>query len=222
MTLIATRTFAARNEQERLMAAFADLVYEQGYELTRLVDVAGRTGISPEAIAAHWASEEDCAIDTLKAGVDQVVSHVTSAVMQTAGDDGPAAAHHALGALLQHVAGMPEMLHLAVIELPVVSDRARHEADRAFGQFADFLGPGFAALSEHPPDRDIVTLMIGGGIQGILRQHALERRTPQLPDALGAISYVCISTFFGRREARRVLGFGPVAQIGQPPRVGPG
>lgn len=48
-------------------------------------------------------------------------------------------------------------------------------------------------------------MLIGGGILGVLRQHALEDRIEQLPAALPAVSYVCISTFFGIDEARRIL-----------------
>src|SRR4051812_36261537 len=42
-------SFTPQDEREQLMAVFAATVYERGYALTRLTDVAGRAGVAPEA-----------------------------------------------------------------------------------------------------------------------------------------------------------------------------
>ena len=204
MTPTTVRTFVPRNERERLMVAFADLVLERGYACTDLTHLAHATGAPLAEIAALWSSEEECAIATLDACAERVFSRVAQTVMHT-GADYPSAAHQGLRALLCDLAGMPAMVHLAVIELPHASAATRDRAERWFAQFAEFLGPAFAARETSTPDVELVRLMLGGGLLGVLRQHALERRVSQLPEALPAISYMCLSTFFGVDEARRVL-----------------
>jgi hypothetical protein len=75
------------------------------------------------------------------------------------------------------------------------------------------LNGGFAALDEPPPSRKIVSLCIGGGLWEVVYRPAAQHTLHELPEALPAISYVCVSTFFGVDEALRVSAL---------PRVGGG
>ncbi len=70
--------------------------------------------------------------------------------------------------------------------------------------FSDFLQPGFAARGLALPNPEIVSLCLTGAVWRIVRQHAIDRRLQQLPEALPAISYVVLSTFFGAEKALQV------------------
>jgi AcrR family transcriptional regulator len=197
--------FTPRDQREELMMVFANASYEQGYALTRLSDVAHRAGIDEAVVYGYWDSEEDCAVQTLDAVAERTFSTVAEAFMSTGGDC-PLAAHRALSAMLKTMAAEPAALHLGAVELPRMGTRFDAKRKDFMEMYVEFLGPGFAAMGMDPIQPDVVSLILGGGIAELLRRHCLDRTIEQLPDCLPGVSYICIATFFGIEEARRVSG----------------
>lgn len=191
------------DEREELMATFAAVVYEQGYASTRLTDVAERAGVPTETVEDFWQSEAECLLDTVAAATQQSFSRLAESFMSIAGDC-PLVAHLALAAMLRDMAGCPEMTFLATVELPRLGPLVQAQQRSMLDLFCEFLGPGFAAMGHPAPDPPTISLCIGGGIEEVIRDHALRGCLHELPDALPAISYVCVSTFFGIDEAMRV------------------
>jgi AcrR family transcriptional regulator len=185
------------------MMIFVNACYEQGYALTRLSDVARRAGIDEAVVLGYWESEEDCAVQALDAVSEKTFSRVAEAFMSTNGDC-PLAAHRALSAMLESMASEPAILHLGAVELPRMGARADAKRKDFIEMYVEFLGPGFAAMGHPVPRPELIATMISGGIYEVIRQHAVQRRTAELPAALPAISYVCVSTFFGTAEAERI------------------
>ncbi len=192
-----------RDEREELMAIFAAVAYEQGYASTHLSDLAERAGVPTETIEAYWHSEAECLLDTVQAATQQAFSRLAESFMHIPGDC-PMVAHLALGAMLRDMADSPEMTFLATVELPRLGPLVQAQRRSMLELFCEFLGPGFAAMGRPAPDPPTVSLCIGGGIEEVIRDHALRGCLHELPDALPAISYVCVSTFFGIEEAMRV------------------
>ena len=118
--------------------------------------------------------------------------------------DGPLALHRALATILDELARAPEMTYMSVIELPRLGPPGHERHARMIDLFGELLAAGFREMEEPPPNVDTMALCLGGSIWETIRRHAAERRLHELPDALPAISYVCISTFYGLEEARRV------------------
>ncbi len=196
-------SFVAHDERERLMLVFAETAYEQGYQQTHLGDIAHRAGIDPVELHGYWSCKVDCVFDTLDVAAQQAFSAVAGAFVRTPGDCA-VAAHRALAQLFHHLARQPALVHLAVIDFPSLGPRAHQRTNSYLELFAEFLGPGFAAMSHPAPSPQIVSTMISGGIYEVIRDHAVRGRIPELPAALPAVSYVCISTFFGTAAAERI------------------
>lgn len=196
-------TFLARDEREQLLERFARLVYEQGFALTRLSDLADATGVPLATIRHYWESEAACVVEGLEASSQQMFRLVAAAFMSSPGDCA-LAAHRALGAMLHAMADSPTFVHLAVIVLPTIGADSARQHKSMLDLFAQFLGPGFAAMGYAPPRPEIVSQIVTGGIFEVLRRHAIEGRIAELPDCLPAISHVCVAAFFGLPEAERV------------------
>jgi AcrR family transcriptional regulator len=196
-------SFSPKNQREELMAVFAAAVYEHGLTLTCLARVARRADVRLAEVQAHWPTPIDCLLETVAAATRQLFGRVATAFMQADGD-GPLAVHRALAALLYDMADAPEMTYLSVVELPRLGPLVYERQDRTLDLFCELLTSGFAALDEPPPSREIVALCIGGGLWESIYRHAAQRTLHELPDTLAAISYVCVSTFFGIDEALRV------------------
>jgi AcrR family transcriptional regulator len=200
-------SFAPQDEREELMAVFAATVYDHGLTLTCLTDVARRAGVPLNHVTSHWPTPIDCLLDTVAASTRRLFGRVAAAFME-AGEDGPVALHRALAALLYDLAETPELTYLSVVELPRLGPLVYERQDRMLDLFRELLTAGFAALDEPPPSREIVTLCLGGGVWEVIHRHAAQRTLHALPGALPAISYVCVSTFFGVDEALRMSALG--------------
>ena len=193
------------------MAVFAAVVYERGYAATRLTDVAERADVPVGVLIAHWPTEVDWLLETAAASTRQLFARV-AAVFMSASGDAPQALHQALAAMLRDMAGAPEMVHLAMVELPSLGPLVQRRRIRALDLFRSFLDPALAALDEPlPGGNDAITLCITGGLWELIRRHALERRLHELPDALPSVSHVLLSTLFGVEEAIRVGSGQPVS-----------
>jgi hypothetical protein len=148
-------------------------------------------------------SEIDRMLDGVAAFTRRLFTR-TADVFMDAADDPAQALHEALGSLLRDLAATPEMTYMSVVELPRLGPLVRERHRRMLDLFSDFLQPGFAARDIALPNPDIVSLCLTGAVWRIVRQHAIDQRLQQLPEALPAISHVVLSTFFGPAEALRV------------------
>lgn len=198
-------SFLARDEREGLLLRFAELVFEQGYELSRLSDLAELEDIPLETVHRYWETEAACIIEGLDVSSQQTFRLVAAAFMSSPGDCA-VAAHRALGAMLHAMADSPAFVYLAVEVLPQLGAASARHHKSMLDLFAQFLGPGFAAMGHAPPHPEVVSQIVTGGIFEVLRRHSNEGRIRELPVCLPAISHVCVATFFGRSEAERVSG----------------
>jgi hypothetical protein len=117
--------------------------------------------------------------------------------------DRPLATHRALATLLTDLAGTPALTHLAVVDLPALGPLVHSRRRRMLDLFATFLA--LDVPSDDP--RTHPAGVSAGAIDGLwelVRRHALRDRLRDLPDALPAVSHVCLSTLFGIGDAYRV------------------
>jgi hypothetical protein len=178
-------------------------------------------GLPLSSVAPLSSGEIDHVLDSVAAFTRRIFLR-TADVFMDAADDPAQALHNALDSLLRDLAASPEMTYMSAVELPRLGPLVRERHHRMLDLFGDFLQPGFAARGVALPDPQIVSLCITGGLWRIVRQHAIDRRLQELPNALPAISYVVLSTFFGVEEAQRVsrgpqrVSRGPQRAVAEP------
>jgi hypothetical protein len=160
-------------------------------------------GLPSSSVAPLPPSEIDRVLDTVAAFTRRLFTR-TADVFMDAADDPAIALHEALGFLLRELAAAPEMTYVSVVELPRLGPLVRDRHHRMLDLFADFLQPGLTARGIALPSPEIVSLCLTGAVWRIVRRHAIEQRLHELPEALPAISYVCLSTLFGPAKALRV------------------
>ncbi len=195
-------TFVPECERESFLLAFAQLVYERGYDAVELDDLAERLNVALEDVEQYWPSKRDCALEAIDTSAERAFGAVARTFMN-AGDDGPVAAHRSLAVLLDVLAANPALASLAILAPEHLDRRDATNRTGLLDVFSDFLGPGLAAIGYAPPRPEIVSVVLSGGLFDLVKQHAEERRLHDLRDALPAVSHVCVSAFFGCDEAER-------------------
>jgi AcrR family transcriptional regulator len=196
-------SFVPRDQREQLMLRFAELVMERGLEQVTLADLAADADVDLASVRSLFASEQDCALALGDAATQQMFSAAGQAFLSTPGDC-PSAARAALDAMLRFFAGSPTIVHMAAVVYPQLGQRAATARHRNMDDFGAFLGPGFAAAGELPPQPETVSRIIAGGIYELVSRYYLEGRLEQLPEALPAVTYFTVAPFFGLEQARRV------------------
>lgn len=180
----------------------------------RMVTSMGHEGLPLLSVDAP--AERAALMDAVATFTRSLFERAAVAFMGADGD-GPLALHSALATILDDLAAAPELTYMSTIELPRLGPPAHERHTRMIGLFAELLAAGFRELDEPPPNAGTMALCLGGSVWETIRRHAAEGRLHELPDALPAISFVCVSTFYGQEEARRVV----TRQGGDEPRPVP-
>jgi hypothetical protein len=160
-------------------------------------------GLQTSSVTTLSPSEIDRLLDSVAAFTRRLYTHTAEVFMDAAGDPAQAL-HEALDSLLRDRAAEPDMTYMSTVELPGLGPLVADRQHRMLDLFCDFLQPGFAARGVALPNPEIVSLCLTGAVWRIVRRHAIEQRLHELPEALPAISYVCLSTLFGPAEALKV------------------
>ena len=137
------------DDRGRVLAAFAEVVRERGYDRAELADAAARAGVDAGVAQEFFEDEADCALQAIDGWSDRTFAAMSAAFAGAAGD-GPLALHRALGAMLEQMASEPAMLHLAVGAVEHLGSRAVTRRTRYVSVFFDFLTPASGAHRADP------------------------------------------------------------------------
>lgn len=200
-----------RSRRDRLIAAMAEVVSEEGYRATSVSKVVAAAGVSRNSFYEHFANKEDCFLAAYDATVEQVMARVREAT-------GPArsrveALEAGFAAFLGFAAAEPALAWLCVVEVLAAGPRALERRDAAMRAFGSVLEDGHGdadGASRVPP---VLTEVLVGGIYEVIYARILNREAATLPSLLPDVMYVWMAPFVGavrasalRVEAARALG----------------
>jgi AcrR family transcriptional regulator len=188
------------DQHESLYAAFLELVEEQGFEHTRLEDVARRADIDPALVQDAFLDETYLASAALDDAADGILAAMADAFI-SGGGDLALATHRALGAMLGALAAAPAVAQLAVLDLRGLDETTDARRERFFGMFGDVIGPRLPVL---PPQPDVVLRIVADGLVELVGRYAADGRVDELTQSLPEISRRSLTPFFGAADAERV------------------
>jgi AcrR family transcriptional regulator len=193
-----TRRDVARSQRERILAAVAEAVAEEGYQGARVTDVIARAGVSRKTFYEHFADKEEAFL----AAYDRALAQLM-AITQEAFDgpeEWPDRAREALRAFLDALAADPARARMAIVEVLAAGPRALARREAAIRGFTYFVDAGRADAPRGLPS--FTALAILGGINEILYAHLLRDAAADLPDLLPDLVYTVTLPFLGHERAR--------------------
>jgi AcrR family transcriptional regulator len=165
MTAAPTRP-AAAGHRARLTGGLAAAIAEKGYATVTIADVVGHARVSKRTFYEHFADKEACFLALYSETSDELLDLIAEAA---ASADGPwderlgAAAR----AYFERVAGEPELIRAALLEIQAAGPRARglrREVQRRYSEQLRALSiaaaaeePGISALTPA-----LATAVVGG------------------------------------------------------------
>jgi AcrR family transcriptional regulator len=188
------------DQLEPIYAAFLELVEEQGFEHTRLDDVARRADVDLALVQDAFLETTYLAAAVVDDAADSILAAMADAFI-SGGDDLALATHRALGAMLGALAAAPVIAQLAVRDLRSLDETTDTRRERFFGMFGDVIGSRLPVL---PPQPEVVLHIIADGLVELVGRYAADDRLDELMRSLPEISLRSLTPFFGAAEAARV------------------
>ncbi|MBF6621182.1 MAG: TetR/AcrR family transcriptional regulator [Patulibacter sp.] len=199
-----SRRQPAGDERERLIAAFADAVGQQGLRATKLSDVAQTVGVELDVVSSLFVDEIDCATQALDAWGSQLVVIAAGAFLAAAGDP-PLAASRALDATLAYTARTPSMTALTVTDDPDLVPAISEMRTRFVSLFFQLIAGQVAPAEQQAPQPLEALQVVIDGVMAVVRRFVQEGRADELPGQLHALTLQCLTPFFGAAEAQRAF-----------------
>jgi AcrR family transcriptional regulator len=207
--------FTPQARRERLIAAIAHVVAEEGYSAASVSKVVASAGVSRNTFYEHFANKEECFLAAYDATVEQVMTRVRAATLPTSSRR--AALEAGFAAFLGFAAAEPELAWLCVVEVLAAGPRALARRDEAMRRFALFLEES-RAEDDRPEVPRLMTEVIVGGIYEVIYGRILSRQTATLPQLVPDVLYVWLAPFVGvrRAAAARAEATARIAPVGGP------
>jgi AcrR family transcriptional regulator len=172
------RSFVARNQRLRIVAAMLRVLPQHGYADTTIGHVTLEAGVSRAAFYAQFENKEECLLATYDIAAEWLCGRVGEAL--AAGPDWQASVRDGTAEAMRLLAANPDVAHLVAVEALQAGVAMRRRRQACIERLADVLRarrPPGAGLTE-----DGAQLLIGGALSLVAR-YLDSGRLEQLPEA---------------------------------------
>jgi AcrR family transcriptional regulator len=196
-----SREYIARHQRERLIAALAEALYEQGYERTTVEAIGRRAGVSKGDFYKLFANKDAC----FCAAYDDVVERFRASALAACAEAEEWAfrVRRGIAALFVLMASEPAQARLALVEGPRAG---RGVYDRHLEALRSFV-PHLRADAPTPPEGrpPAIDEAVVGGVASLLARWAVDCEIRQLAELLPQVAEFALTPYLGADEARRVI-----------------
>jgi AcrR family transcriptional regulator len=191
--------------RERILAAVAELVAEEGYQSTAITEVAQRARVSLTTFYALFAGKEEAFLATMDMGLQRAIGAVLP--VYQAAPDWPHAVAAGLHAFFALFAADPALSRLGGIGAYESSEEGMARLDGAIAGAQGLLEPGFEL---HPDTPRIAAEAIGTSIYSLMSRQVRRRGPEHLYEVAPTAAFIALAPFVGGAEAARVANAAPV------------
>jgi AcrR family transcriptional regulator len=171
-------TDVAEHQRTRIRRAMIEAVVERGYDAVTVRELARLAGVSTRAFYQHYASKQECLLDTHRLIVRRLLQRLSSS--QVGARDGGESVELAFHALLDEWRRDPQAARLALVEAyapgPVVLEQTRRANRAVEARIAEALDRAGGGV-EMPPF--LIEAVVAGTI-GVARSRLLTDREGEL------------------------------------------
>jgi AcrR family transcriptional regulator len=201
-----SREFIAEHQRERLLAAIADSLDEQGYDGTTVSAIAGRAGVSKSDFYRHFGSKDDCFL----AAYDDAVEHLRTDVVSACATEGEWALGVCAGlrVALAILSTQPGRANLLLVEGLRAGPGVYGRFQVALESFVPYLrdrAPEGASAGRAPAAADEAVV---GGIASLLSRRVLAGETARLQRFFPELAEFALTPYLGVAAARRIISPG--------------
>jgi AcrR family transcriptional regulator len=193
------RSFVARNQRLRLIAAMLRVLPRHGYPRTTIGHVTAEAGVSRSAFYSQFESKEECFLATYDLAAEWLCERVEGAVAA----DGSWATRILAGVseALDLLAAHPALAHLIAIEALQAGPAARRRRQACIARLAKALRAGRPSSPELQVDLE--ELLVGGALAHVAR-YVDAGRAERLSEATAELIQYLLIPYLDPGETRRI------------------
>jgi AcrR family transcriptional regulator len=194
------RSFVARNQRLRLVAALLRVLPRHGYSATTIGHITKEAGVSRAAFYGQFSGKQDCFLATydLAAGwLSEKIEHAATAERQWASQ-----VRAGVGEALRLLAANPALARLVAIDAIQAGQTARERQRTCLTRLAEVLRAGRQGRPDLP--LELEEMLLGGALMTVSR-YVDAGRSEQLPEATDELLQYLLLPYLGAQETRRLV-----------------
>ncbi len=172
------RSFVARNQRLRIVAAMLRVLPEHGYAELTIGHLTREAGVSRASFYSQFKSKEECFLATYDIAAEWLCERVEAAA--PAGERWSESVRASVQEAMRLLAANPDIAHLIAVEALQAGTAARRRRQACIEHLAEILRASRAEDAELP--EDLEELLIGGTLS-LVGHYVDTGRIGQLPDA---------------------------------------
>ncbi|HEX2160511.1 MAG TPA: TetR/AcrR family transcriptional regulator [Thermoleophilaceae bacterium] len=208
------RSFVARNQRERMLAAVAQVASTRGYGAMSVQDVVREAGVSRRTFYEQFKNKDDAFLAAYDEASGRLMTAIRAAIdAEEAFEDKVSAGFRAF---LELLAASPAFAKMCIVEVLAAGPEAIARRARTMEEFTGFFEAGAqeTLVRENPPSPLIAETIVGGVYETVYRRIA-RGETDQLPRLLPDLVESALLPYVGEHKAtaqrRRLLENRPPA-----------
>jgi len=198
-----SREFIAGHQRERLLAAIAESLEQNGFEGTTVSAISGLAGVSKSDFYRHFVGKDECFF----AAYDEAVERLRDDVRDASKGRGEWAERVCAGlaAALAHLASEPAQANMLLVEGLRAGPGVYGRFQGAVASFVPCLRDG--APIEKPVGRapEALDEAVVGGIASLLDRRVLAGEADRLERFFPEVAEFALTPYLGVAEARRII-----------------
>jgi AcrR family transcriptional regulator len=201
-----SRSFVARNQRERILAAVAEETSARGFGPTTVEDVIARAGVSRRTFYDLFKNKQAAFLATYDEVVRRLVRGVRDALAEEQ-EFGPRIAA-AMRAFLETLTAAPTFARMCIVEVLAAGPEAVRRRNEAMAAFAALIDQEARTLLSTRPESPVTAEMLVGGIYETVYSRIADGRTEELDGLLPELVYMVLVPYVGESAAvtaRRAL-----------------
>lgn len=186
------RSFVARNQRVRLLAAMLRLLPEHGYPALTIGQLTSEAGVSRAAFYGQFSGKEECFLAAYEVASRWLRERVEAAVVEC--DDWEERVRVGATEALRLLGANEPVAHLLAVEAYRAGEAARDSQQALLGCFAAALRD--APRSEREIPSEIADLLLGG-IVSLVARYVSTGRAEELPEATAPLVEYLLLPYLG-------------------------
>ena len=193
----------ARDQRERILLAFYELVAKRGYQATTVELIVGRAGVSRATFYENFENREAC----LGAAFDLCANNIADRILN-AGQPGapwPEQASAGIAAVLDYVAENPSLARTCFVEALTAGPAAVTRYEEVLRGFARYFRSGRRSAEPGTVFPEILEDTIVGGIVWMIHQRLLHGEGDRITELLPTMVEFALAPYLGESRAAELV-----------------
>ena len=178
---------AAAGHRARLTAGLAAAIAEKGYAAVTIADVVRIARVSKRTFYEHFADKEACFLALYAETSDELIELIGTSAASASGS-WEARIGAAARAYFERIAGEPELIRAAMLEIQAAGPRARMLRRQVQRRYADQLRAMSAAAEAEGAELSALTPALATAVVGGLNELMLEAVEAGQADRMGELA----------------------------------